>query len=1451
MSSNFGPSPTGEFYPFIRRTDSSQSALDYSTNAARLRNPQAYSFQNLAPDALQHDQSMNSYAFNANSHFLSPGSRGNRDAGISSANGPNLQSALASSFNPPNPAPAYGLNSASKGFQGLSDIPWTQSNFLDPQNSQPRPLSFNSFNDNSGSRRATETPKSDLEDGELSERTDQILSGAQVSDSKKLNHHPSPNVNGTIHGKILEAHIPGRDLRDSQQRNEVAIRAGNGASKIRTTTSDAKRGSDATLRSQHKRSLKASKDGARRAVAELKPHNIGYAQLLEEHIHPDLLKSLFLELKSDVPEQVQAKYKSPKSATQAGQQYPLPQKLPEPGTEKDDVNSPLEGPIPSMKDARQSTSMYPMDRVQGQQEQMSKPGVMNTELDENSEERQPQKHSESNHSLSKTTDEPAAADKLALPMKPNKSREPANVLPNSKEKTRSPVVPNAKPSAVQVIAAKPSQPSATSTVNKSPLPKAAPKAVDRKDYIARLQAAKAGKAPPATISSQSTVDPVSHSTPHQPSPSLKGQIVTASPSKDNHLKDHVPAKVSAALPSSSTIATPSANTANEAKKREQTELARRKIEELKNRSKAMGESIPATNEASTPAPAPAASASQLSQTKQQSMDVESNRASTYSSISALVQAMPQHAYFRSQNATLSLPGLFMSNPQSQNNVATHTPDINSTQPTVNYDSRDTKSYETNTPSADSMLYQSDPTSEKSVPPVQEKQALEPVPSSQSTWSQANSNPRKRPTAADFIEPMPSKLRRSHSYRADSSVVFEISDDEADGSENGHSDVHMNNGNTDVSHSWDLREGRSGSMDHTSSNQLPALNDASIRSEQPNGKVNRVPHGSQTPTKKDSDGLRAREEEIERMNRKISEMEQRRKMRQDASRAQTPATPGRPFSFPKPIDSSSNVQTASSSTRKLSEPTFHVAPTMPPTGDTSNHDATMAKRVPPEERAKNIELVETILPLAKPADEPTTNAREEQLQHWKTEIESNLSSVDAALQNLKSRLETLHKETADLETQFQRENDNKRALQKELSKMLPVSWPARTVFGEPNGSATELRLASEGPQSGTQVPLQAVPDTAQSVTQEMTGIVMHEDPESGGLPAKPETFPGQSPPETALSTEAPTNQSMVSGELAEDVMDISGSEDEGEVADNAPVSSADAGQLITDNDSNSNSNSEAPYEPPASFGDLEDGPELTADAHEQQHPLTSASLRQHDNLGSQQITPAVVVEEDPCTPSPAGHPQSPIDLSDSDDYEPPEPVASVDPASLTPNAAISISDEPSFSPLDADQNTQANVASPDPSRAAGTPADTPAEGNDQAVVEPAQALRQDSEQRNDKHGHFIPYESPLQQFHAYRYHPDFVSRVGHGYRSLTYSHSIDARKPICPFEIGGRYDMILVQMGDIPEGLSEAQRSAFVVGLRQVIQEIRGRKVKDFKTVASEIAAYRARFLGDSSRILPL
>jgi hypothetical protein len=61
----------------------------------------------------------------------------------------------------------------------------------------------------------------------------------------------------------------------------------------------------------------------------------------------------------------------------------------------------------------------------------------------------------------------------------------------------------------------------------------------------------------------------------------------------------------------------------------------------------------------------------------------------------------------------------------------------------------------------------------------------------------------------------------------------------------------------------------------------------------------------------------------------------------------------------------------------------------------------------------------------------------------------------------------------------------------------------------------------------------------------------------------------------------------------------------------------------------------------------------------------------------------------------------------------------------------------------------------------------------------------------------------------------------------------------------------MSLGARPEGLSEQEEEVFTDGLKKVIQDIRSRKVTDFNVVAAEITAYRANFLGDSSKILPL
>lgn len=50
--------------------------------------------------------------------------------------------------------------------------------------------------------------------------------------------------------------------------------------------------------------------------------------------------------------------------------------------------------------------------------------------------------------------------------------------------------------------------------------------------------------------------------------------------------------------------------------------------------------------------------------------------------------------------------------------------------------------------------------------------------------------------------------------------------------------------------------------------------------------------------------------------------------------------------------------------------------------------------------------------------------------------------------------------------------------------------------------------------------------------------------------------------------------------------------------------------------------------------------------------------------------------------------------------------------------------------------------------------------------------------------FVPYETPLRQFRAFRFHPQFQESIAGGLRSLTYSNKIDVKRELCPDELAG-------------------------------------------------------------------
>lgn len=64
------------------------------------------------------------------------------------------------------------------------------------------------------------------------------------------------------------------------------------------------------------------------------------------------------------------------------------------------------------------------------------------------------------------------------------------------------------------------------------------------------------------------------------------------------------------------------------------------------------------------------------------------------------------------------------------------------------------------------------------------------------------------------------------------------------------------------------------------------------------------------------------------------------------------------------------------------------------------------------------------------------------------------------------------------------------------------------------------------------------------------------------------------------------------------------------------------------------------------------------------------------------------------------------------------------------------------------------------------------------------------------------------------------------------------------------DTILSTLGT-PEEFPADLQQKFREGLRQVLTDLRSRKVRDFDTIAAEVVAHRSRFLGDPSKILML
>ena len=420
------------------------------------------------------------------------------------------------------------------------------------------------------------------------------------------------------------------------------------------------------------------------------------------------------------------------------------------------------------------------------------------------------------------------------------------------------------------------------------------KAYDRKDHIARLLAAKAGKAGPTT---NTPTSPIASKASNLQEAPLQSSI-QRSPLSDQPTNLENPSQVSSTeatteepLKFVTTIPTAPADpkiaishnkpiapievalTDAEEKKRAQTELARRKMEALMSRNnKARAEVAfqpTVTSSSDQQASAAKIMSSGAPNVEPQPLSVITGPQATPTPRSSFFSPTPGRQF--------SLPGLFMpsasqiSNEDTVSRTHQETPTLSDAHqpPTKVVDGA------VATPAA-----LQNPTANRE--PV--KSFNQEISGVISPSTEIINSTRKRQKAADFIDAPSTRVKRLFGQSGDNGVVIDVSDDEAP-------DSSLNDVEMDVDTDQDMYGIGQGKPDESNKLQRSA----------PNVQLQRRPSalldvhtnvGIMTPpvapvSGKETNALKSKEMEIEMIKRRIAEKEQRRQAKQSFSRAETP------------------------------------------------------------------------------------------------------------------------------------------------------------------------------------------------------------------------------------------------------------------------------------------------------------------------------------------------------------------------------------------------------------------------------------------------------------------------------------------------------------------------------------------------------------------------------------
>ncbi|KAH0538190.1 hypothetical protein FGG08_005206 [Glutinoglossum americanum] len=719
------------------------------------------------------------------------------------------------------------------------------------------------------------------------------------------------------------------------------------------------------------------------------------------------------------------------------------------------------------------------------------------------------------------------------------------------------------------------------------------------------------------------------------------------------------------------------------------------------------------------------------------------------------------------------------------------------------------------------------------------------------------NRRKRPVAADFEDtptPPASSFKRPFGRsRVERPLVIEVSDDDT---ANGDDDTDMDIDDDDGPDSDRQQRHAQPSQGRNAIRDFPPLPDFPNKRRPGTWGSAPVSAMSTPPLSKDSpfsypngrgkssaqEDLKRKYEQIQLMQKKIAELELK-KAKPGTSRGQTPGTPGRSAQPAK------KDQTPKTSEKTEAAEAAAAAAEIDRLIEDANRQVNVDKLELAEAKAANLKNVE---------QDGTAEAESEHQKRLRlAEIEYGIPLIDAEVEKSRSKVEELRAETAKWEAAVREGLEGKRKLIEEM-EMLKIKESKNQVEIQTNESereelgesprrdshsvnresdrpkerrthsvamTTAVSDATDGPShiETTQEPKDM---SNELVTTAHAGLITEADLSLQEASMKTTSNTNPTPPSRssdAMDIEmgsAEDSEMNVRTEAHTDVLLVEGPSDPIaeiiEAASCAPVANVEA---IADTNEVADAEMEDADAVDLNRQSIVDDSEATS--NQEDKPLATGN-------GSDK-------EEGP----PDGSRES---SDESDFYEPPEAT---------------------HSPFHERASSASNQASPNvtsPTNQATADAQTQL-----AVPEPT------AEPAIEKPGYeeyFTPYDSPLKQFRAYRYHRNYLKDVPGGFRSLTYSHNIDPNKPLCMFETSGvcndtgcqdqhfrdmklNDDMVLVHLGSVNEGHDAEEKAQYTEGLKQIIQNMRNQKVKDFSTVASQITGYRSRFLKDESRVLIL